>query len=96
METEFESCGKPVEGVNLRIINSEGSDIQIGEIGELTVKSPTVMRGYWNMPEETAKVLKDGWYFTGDLCTLDEEGYIYIKDRKKYMIISGGFNIYST
>ena len=65
-----------------------------GEIGELTTKGDMVMKGYWKMPDETARTLKDGRFFTGDLCTVDAEGYIFIKDRKKDMIISGGFNVY--
>jgi acyl-CoA synthetase (AMP-forming)/AMP-acid ligase II len=88
------SCGKPVPGVSVKILNDTGEEIKPGEIGELTTKSDMVMKGYWKLPEETEKSLKDGRFFTGDLCTVDEEGYIYIQDRKKDMIISGGFNIY--
>ena len=65
-----------------------------GEIGELVVKGPQVMKGYWNRPEETANVLKDGWLYTGDLGYMDENGYFYIVDRKKDMIIASGYNIY--
>lgn len=90
----LESCGKPLPGIDVKILNQEGEEVKPGEIGELTVRSPTVMKGYWKMPEETARTLKDGRYFTGDLCTVDEEGFVYIKDRIKDMIISGGFNIY--
>ena len=88
------SCGKPIPGVNVKILNENGEEVQPGEIGELTTKSDMVMKGYWKMPEETEKALKDGRFYTGDLCTVDEDGYIYVKDRKKDMIISGGFNIY--
>ena len=88
------SCGKPIPGVSVKVLNEAGEEVNPGEIGELTTKSDMVMKGYWMMPEETENVLKDGRFFTGDLCTVDEEGYIYIKDRKKDMIISGGFNIY--
>lgn len=63
-------------------------------MGELAVKGPNVMKGYWNRPEETQKTLKDGWLFTGDLAKMDEDGYFYIVDRKKDMIIAGGYNIY--
>ena len=63
-------------------------------MGELAVKGPNVMMGYWNRPEETAQTLKDGWLFTGDVARMDEEGYFYIVDRKKDMIIAGGYNIY--
>lgn len=88
------SCGKPIPGVSVKVQNEAGREVKPGEIGELTVKSPMVMTGYWKMPEETARSLKNGRFYTGDLGTVDEDGYIYIQDRKKDMIISGGFNIY--
>ncbi len=88
------SCGKPIPGVSVKVLDENDVEIKPGEIGELTTKSPMVMKGYWKMPEETRLSLKNGRFYTGDLCTVDEEGYIYIKDRKKDMIISGGFNIY--
>jgi acyl-CoA synthetase (AMP-forming)/AMP-acid ligase II len=88
------SCGKPIPGVSVKVLNEKGEEVQPGEIGELTTKSPMVMKGYWKMPEETEATLRDGRFYTGDLCTVDEEGYIYVKDRKKDMIISGGFNVY--
>jgi long-chain acyl-CoA synthetase len=88
------SCGKPIPGVSVKVLNERGEEVGPGEIGELTTKSPMVMKGYWKMPEETEACLRDGRFCTGDLCTVDEDGYIYVKDRKKDMIISGGFNIY--
>ena len=88
------SCGKPIPGVSVQVLNEKGEEVKPGEIGELTTKSPMVMKGYWKLPEETEATLRDGRFYTGDLCTVDEEGYIYVKDRKKDMIISGGFNIY--
>jgi acyl-CoA synthetase (AMP-forming)/AMP-acid ligase II len=88
------SCGKPIPGVSVKVLNEKGEEVKPGEIGELTTKSPMVMKGYWKMPKETEATLRDGRFYTGDLCTVDEEGYIYVKDRKKDMIISGGFNIY--
>ena len=90
----LKSCGKPIPGVSVKVLNEEDREIKPGEIGELTTKSDMVMKGYWKMPEESAASLRDGRFYTGDLCTVDSEGYIYIKDRKKDMIISGGFNIY--
>ena len=78
----------------MKVLNETGEEVKPGEIGELTTKSGMVMKGYWKMAEETENVLRDGRFYTGDLCTVDEEGYIYVKDRKKDMIISGGFNIY--
>jgi long-chain acyl-CoA synthetase len=69
-------------------------DMPVGEIGELIIKGPQVMKGYWNMPEETKLVLREGWLYTGDIAKMDEDGYFSIVDRKKEMIISGGYNIY--
>ncbi|MDQ0158877.1 long-chain-fatty-acid--CoA ligase [Alkalibacillus salilacus] len=69
-------------------------ELEIGEVGEIGVKGPQVMKGYWKRPEETDQVLQDGWFFTGDMGYMDEEGFFYIVDRKKDMIIAGGFNIY--
>jgi len=88
------SCGKPFTGVDVKVLNEAGEEVKPGEIGELTTKSEMVMAGYWKLPEETQKTLIDGRFYTGDLCTVDEEGFIFLKDRKKDMIISGGFNIY--
>jgi long-chain acyl-CoA synthetase len=69
-------------------------ELPLGETGKLCVKGPQVMKGYWHMPEETANTLKDGWLYTGDIARMDEEGYCYIVDRKKDIIIAGGYNIY--
>ena len=66
----------------------------MGQPGELLIRGPQVMKGYWNRPEETARALRDGWLYTGDLATMDEDGYFRIVDRKKEMIISGGYNVY--
>lgn len=89
------SCGKQVLGVEVRVVNAGGEDVQPGEIGEIIARGPNVMLGYWRMPEATAMALKGGWMHTGDLATVDEEQYIYMIDRAKDMIISGGENIYS-
>jgi long-chain acyl-CoA synthetase len=89
------SIGVPWPNTDAKIISLEtGEPADSKEIGELIVKGPQVMQGYWNKPEETDAVLKDGWLYTGDLGYMDEEGYFYIVDRKKDMIIAGGFNIY--
>ncbi|RJP25374.1 MAG: long-chain-fatty-acid--CoA ligase [Candidatus Abyssobacteria bacterium SURF_5] len=88
------SCGKGLPELDVRVLNEQGQDVKPGEVGELTVKGDTVMAGYWKMPEATAQVLRDGRLHTGDLATVDSEGWIYIVDRKKDMIISGGANIY--
>lgn len=88
------SIGIPIPLTDSKVVDDAGNEVEIGEIGELIVKGPQVMKGYWNQPEETAKALRDGWLYTGDLAKMDEEGYFYIVGRKKEMIISGGFNIY--
>lgn len=90
------SVGLPCSDTLARIVdlNDGVTDMPVGQPGELIVKGPQVMRGYKGMPDETANVLKDGWMYTGDIATMDEEGYFYIVDRKKDMIISGGYNVY--
>ncbi|NLB17516.1 MAG: long-chain fatty acid--CoA ligase, partial [Syntrophomonadaceae bacterium] len=87
--------GIPFPDTDFRFIDIEtGEDVPLGQPGELLIKSPLVMKGYWNDPEETARVLKDGWLHTGDIAYMDEDGYVFIVDRTKDMIIAGGFNIY--
>lgn len=87
--------GLPWPDTECRIVNPEtGEEVKQGEVGELQVRGPQVMKGYWNRPEETEKVLKDGWLSTGDMAFMDEEGYFAIMDRKKDVIIASGFNIY--
>jgi acyl-CoA synthetase (AMP-forming)/AMP-acid ligase II len=87
--------GKPIFLTETRVVNEEGIDVLPGVIGEFIVKSPMVMKEYYKKPEETKNTLKNGWLYTGDLATIDEEGYITLVDRKKDMIISGGENVYS-
>lgn len=88
------SIGKPVMFCDVRLISDDGAHVNPGEVGELLVKGPNVMKEYWNKPEETAKTIRDGWLYTGDLARFDEEGFAYIVGRRKDMIISGGENIY--
>jgi long-chain acyl-CoA synthetase len=89
------SIGVPWPDTDTKIISLEnGERLPPGEIGEIAVKGPQVMKGYWNRPVDTDQVLKDGWLYTGDLGYMDENGYFYVVDRKKDMIIAGGFNIY--
>ncbi len=89
------SIGVPWPDTDAAILSLEtGEALPAGEIGEIAVKGPQVMKGYWNRPEETAQTLKEGWLLTGDLGYMDEQGYFYVVDRKKDMIIAGGFNIY--
>lgn len=89
------SAGQPFLGCKIRIVRPDGRDANIGEIGEILVSSPGVMSGYWNNSTATANALRDGWFHTGDLGLLDEERFVFVMDRKKDMIISGGENIYS-
>lgn len=89
------SIGLPWPDTDAAVLSMEtGEPLPVGEIGELAVKGPQVMKGYWNKPEETEATLRDGWLLTGDLGYMDEKGYFYIVDRKKDMIIAGGYNIY--
>jgi acyl-CoA synthetase (AMP-forming)/AMP-acid ligase II len=88
------SCGKPHGSVELRIVDALGRDVPVGEVGEIICRTPQNMKGYWNLPEESARTIRDGWLYTGDAGYLDEDGYLYIHDRIKDMIVSGGENIY--
>lgn len=88
------SIGIPIPGFEARVVNEEDEDISLGEVGELIVRGPGVMKGYINQPETTAQTLRNGWLHTGDLARMDEDGYFYIVDRKKDMIIRGGYNVY--
>ncbi len=88
------STGKAFFHTDVRVIDGKGDDIPAGEIGEVIIKGPHIMKGYWNRPDATAETIKNGWLHSGDLATIDEEGFVYIQDRKKDMIISGGENIY--
>ncbi|QKG70011.1 fatty acid--CoA ligase [Erythrobacter mangrovi] len=88
------SAGRAVPGTELRVVGEDGQELPRGEVGELIVKSPSNMAGYWNLPDATASALIDGWMHTGDAAYMDEDGYVYIQDRMKDMIISGGENVY--
>ena len=87
------SIGQPIPGVEVKIVDENDKEMPIGEMGELIVKGPNVSPGYYNLPEETAKSFKDGWLYTGDMAKMDDDGYLYIVERKKDLIIRGGFNI---
>jgi long-chain acyl-CoA synthetase len=88
------SIGVPLPGTDIRIVDDEGRDVPQGEAGELIVKGPQVMAGYWQRPDETARAIRDGWLYTGDVAEMDAEGYVFVVDRKKDMILVSGFNVY--
>ncbi len=90
------SIGMPISNIECRIVDAVEGDkeLPVGAAGELLLKGPNIMEGYWNMPDETEKTLQDGWLFTGDIARMDEDGYFFIEDRKKDLIIAGGYNIY--
>ena len=88
------TIGLPVPSTDIKLIDEEGNTVPEGEAGELCVKGPQVMQGYWERPEETAKVLKDGWLLTGDIAQMQPDGFFKIVDRKKDMILVSGFNVY--
>jgi long-chain acyl-CoA synthetase len=89
-----DSVGPPVPVVTVKVVDPEGTAVPTGEVGELWIKGPNVVKGYWNKPEATAAVFTDGWLHTGDVARLDDEGFVYIVDRAKDMLIRGGENVY--
>ena len=93
-EPRGRSCGQALIGVQVKIVDSDGKELPSGEVGEVVTKGPNIMLGYWQKPEQTAAVLRDGWYHTGDLGRLDANGYLYLVDRAKDMIVTGGENVY--
>lgn len=88
------SCGRPLAGIRVALLDEDMNEVPVGEVGEICVRGPLVMEGYWKRPEETEATLRGGWLHTGDLARRDEDGYIYIVDRAKDMIVSGGFNVF--
>jgi long-chain acyl-CoA synthetase len=88
------SIGTPIRGVEMRLVDDDGKDVAGAEVGEIAIRGENVMKGYWQRPEDTAKAIPDGWFRTGDLARQDEDGYFFIVDRKKEMIIRGGYNVY--
>ena len=93
-DARLASAGRPFPGVDVAILGDDGEEVRAGEAGEICVRGPLVMSGYWRQPEETAQACAGGWLHTGDIGRRDAEGYIHIVDRKKDMIISGGFNVF--
>jgi long-chain acyl-CoA synthetase len=88
------SIGTPVRGVEMRVENDEGEQVRHGEVGEIAIRGHNVMKSYWRRPEDTALAIHDGWFRTGDLGMVDEDGYFFIVDRKKDLILRGGYNVY--
>jgi long-chain acyl-CoA synthetase len=88
------SIGTPIVGVQMRVLDVDGGEVPAGEVGEIAIQGHNIMKGYWRQPEATAAAIVDGWFRTGDMGRVDEHGYYYIVDRKKDLIIRGGFNVY--
>jgi acyl-CoA synthetase (AMP-forming)/AMP-acid ligase II len=91
---KLRSCGVAFPGVELKIVAADGEEVPRGQVGEVVVRSPVVMKGYWNKPDATAASIRDGWMRTGDAAYMDEDGYVFIYDRVKDMIVTGGENVY--
>jgi long-chain acyl-CoA synthetase len=88
------SIGTPVEGVEMKVMDDEDHEVAQGEVGEIVIRGHNVMKGYWHKPDATAETMRDGWFHSGDMARVDEDGYFFIVDRKKDMIIRGGYNVY--
>jgi acyl-CoA synthetase (AMP-forming)/AMP-acid ligase II len=88
------SCGRPMFGAEIRVVDPQGVEVPRGDVGEIVYRGSGVMAGYWNRPEDTAEVVRDGWFHTGDAGSMDTDGFVYIRDRIKDMIVSGGENVY--
>ncbi|HSO97914.1 MAG TPA: long-chain fatty acid--CoA ligase [Solirubrobacteraceae bacterium] len=88
------SIGTPVDGVEMKVVDDEGREVAQGEVGEIAIRGHNVMKGYWRRPDATEETIRDGWLHTGDVAQVDEDGYFFIVDRKKDMIIRGGYNVY--
>lgn len=93
-EKRLLSTGREAQYAEIRLVDDQGHDVAPNELGELIVKTDSAISGYWKMPEQTAETIRDGWVYTGDVAYRDEDGYLYVADRKKEMIVSGGMNIY--
>jgi long-chain acyl-CoA synthetase len=94
-EERLKSCGRPCLGIDVRVVDESGKEVETGQPGELVARGANVMRGYWNDPEETERAFRDGLFRTGDVGRQDADGDLYILDRVKDMIVTGGENVYS-
>ena len=88
------SIGTPIEGVEMRLVDDDGNEVGEDEVGEIAIRGHNIMKGYWNREDATAEAIKDGWFHSGDMGKVDEDGYFFIVDRKKELIIRGGYNVY--
>jgi long-chain acyl-CoA synthetase len=88
------TIGTPIRGVEMRVVDARGNDVATGDVGEIAIRGNNIMKGYWRRPEATAEAIPDGWFRTGDLGRVDADGYFTIVDRKKDLIIRGGYNVY--
>jgi long-chain acyl-CoA synthetase len=88
------SIGIPVRGVEMKVVDDDGNEVEPGDVGEIAIKGENVMKGYWERKDDTAQAIKDGWFHSGDMAKQDEDGYYFIVDRKKDLIIRGGYNVY--
>jgi long-chain acyl-CoA synthetase len=93
-ERKIGSIGTPIEGVEMKVVDDDRNEVEQGEVGEIAIKGHNVMKGYWNRPDATEEAIQDGWFLTGDMAKVDEDGYFFIVDRKKELIIRGGYNVY--
>jgi len=88
------SIGTPIRGVEMKVVDENGNEVPQGEVGEIAIRGHNVMKGYWKRDDATREAIRDGWFHTGDMARVDEEGYFFIVDRKKDLIIRGGYNVY--
>ena len=93
-ESKIGSIGTPIEGVEMKLVDDDGKEVDQGEVGEIAINGHNVMKGYWDREDATKEAIKDGWFYSGDMGKLDDEGYYFIVDRKKELIIRGGYNVY--
>jgi long-chain acyl-CoA synthetase len=88
------SIGTPIKGVEMKVVDEDGNEVGQGEVGEIVIKGHNIMKGYWNREDATKEAIQDGWFYSGDMAKVDEDGYFFIVDRKKDLIIRGGYNVY--